>query len=229
MDPGGRKRRSSGARPGCRRNAHRLGGGQATAAFVLHLANRVRSGLRFVAVPTSEDNAAEARSVGVLLGALDDDGELALTVDGTDEVSPSLDLVKGFGGALIRQRIVGAASHRQVILVGHDKLSTGSGCAAAFRSSSCRSPARRSCAGSAARSRASLRIDCDRPMITDNGNLTVDHALAALLSDTRAARTPADLPAIPGVVDTGLLSTAERVLAGYSDGHVAVLQAERGR
>jgi ribose 5-phosphate isomerase A len=99
-----------------------LGSGHAAAAFVLHLADRVRSGLRVVGVPTSEATAAQARSLGIPLGALDDDAELALTVDGADEVSPSLDLVKGFGGALVRERIVAAASHRQVILVGHDKL-----------------------------------------------------------------------------------------------------------
>src|SRR5258706_2819693 len=99
-----------------------LGTGHAAAAFVALLADRVRSGLRVVGVPTSEATAAEARRLGIPLGALDDDEELALTVDGADEVAPNLDLVKGFGGALVRERIVAAASRRQVILVGHEKL-----------------------------------------------------------------------------------------------------------
>ena len=99
-----------------------LGTGHATAVFVARLAERVRSGLRLVGVPTSEATAAQARSLGIPLGTLDDGEELALTVDGADEVAPNLDLVKGFGGALVRERIVAAASRRQVILVGHDKL-----------------------------------------------------------------------------------------------------------
>src|SRR6202040_1108166 len=75
----------------------------------------------FRSVPTAGAPAAGARRLGVPLGALDDDG-LALTVDGADEVAPNLDLVKGFGGALVRERIVAAASRRQVILVGREKL-----------------------------------------------------------------------------------------------------------
>src|ERR1700758_4079925 len=98
-----------------------LGTGHAALAFVSQLADRVRGGLRVVGVPTSEATAAEARRLGIPLGALDDD-ELALTVDGADEGAPTLDLVKGFGGALVRERIVAAASRRQVILVGHEKL-----------------------------------------------------------------------------------------------------------
>ena len=206
-----------------------LGTGHATAAFLARLADRVRSGLRVVGVPTSEATAAEARSLGIPLGTLDDD-ELALTVDGADEVAPNLDLVKGFGGALVRERIVAAASRRQVILVGHDKLVD-------------RLATRRripievvpfACGLVRRRVRALgldpvVRLVDDRPVISDNGNLTIDCSLATPLVDARAARVlEADLRAIPGVVDTGLfLGTAERVLVGYPDGHVDVLQARR--
>src|SRR5439155_27221329 len=99
-----------------------LGTGHAAAAFVSLLADRVRDGLRVVGVPTSEATAAQAQSLGIPLGSLNGDEELALTVDGADEVAPNLDLVKGFGGALVRERIVAAASRRQVVLVAHDKL-----------------------------------------------------------------------------------------------------------
>src|SRR5206468_1913612 len=100
-----------------------LGTGHAAAVFLARLADRIRGGLHVVGVATSEATAAQARSLGIPLGTLDDDPEeLALTVDGADEVAPNLDLVKGFGGALVRERIVAAASRRQVILVGHDKL-----------------------------------------------------------------------------------------------------------
>ena len=100
-----------------------LGTGHAATSFVTRLGDRVRSGLRIVGIPTSDATATLAASLGITLGTLDEsDDELALTVDGADEVSPDLDLVKGFGGALVRERIVAAASRRQVIVVGHDKL-----------------------------------------------------------------------------------------------------------
>ena len=207
-----------------------LGTGHSAAAFLARLADRVRSGLRVVGVPTSEATATEARSLGIPLGALDDDADLALTVDGADEVAPNLDLVKGFGGALVRERIVAAASRRQVILVGRDKLVDRLGTRG-------RIPIEVvpfACGLVRRRVRALgldpvVRLVDDRPVISDNGNLTIDCGLAAPLADARAARVlEADLRAIPGVVDTGLfLGTAERVLVGYPDGHVDVLQARR--
>jgi len=207
-----------------------LGTGHGAGAFVARLAERVRSGLRVVGVPTSEATAAEARRLGILLGALDDDADLALTVDGADEVAPNLDLVKGFGGALVRERIVAAASRRQVILVGHEKLVDR----LARRGRIPIEVVPFACQLVLRRVRALgldpiVRLADGRRFISDNGNLTIDCGLATPLADARAARVlEADLRAIPGVVDTGLfLGTAERVLVGYPDGHVDVLQARR--
>src|SRR5262245_21752709 len=208
-----------------------LGTGHAAAMFVDMLADRVRSGLRVVGVPTSEATAARATSLGIPLGALDDDDEeLALTVDGADEVAPNLDLVKGFGGALVRERIVAAASRRQVILVGHEKLVDRLGTRG-------RIPIEVvpfACGLVLRRVRALgldplVRVADGRPVVSDNGNLTIDCGLTTPLADAHAARVlEADLRAIPGVVDTGLfLGTAERVLVGHPDGHVDVLQARR--
>ena len=207
-----------------------LGTGHATAAFVARLAERVRSGLRLVGVPTSEATAAQARSLGIPLGTLDDGEELALTVDGADEVAPNLDLVKGFGGALVRERIIAAASHRQVIVVGHDKLVGRLGTRGRIPIEvvpfACRPVLRRV---RALGLEPVVRLADARPFLSDNGNLTIDCGLATPLADARAARTlEAELRAIPGVVDTGLfLGTAERVLVGYPDGRVDVLRAER--
>ena len=211
-----------------------LGTGHGAGAFVARLAERVRSGLRVVGVPTSEATAAEARSLGIPLGALDDDedlaDDLALVVDGADEVAPNLDLVKGFGGALVRERIVAAASRRQVILVGHDKLvdrlATRGRIPIEVVPFACRLVLRRV---RALGLDPVVRLADGRRFISDNGNLTIDCGLATPLADGRAARVlEADLRAIPGVVDTGLfLGTAERVLVGYPDGHVDVLQARR--
>jgi len=206
-----------------------LGTGHAAALFLARLADRIRSGLQVVGVPTSEATAAEARSLGIPLGALDDEEELALTVDGADEVAPNLDLVKGFGGALVRERIVAAASRRQVILVGHDKLVDRLGMRGRIPIEvvpfACRLVLRRV---RALGLDPVVRLAGAQPFISDNGNLTIDCGLARPLADAGATRAlEAGLRAIPGVVDTGLfLGTAERALVGYPDGHVDVLRAE---
>ena len=98
-----------------------LGSGRAAAAFIAALGERVRAGLAVVGVATSGATARQARELGIPLAELDE-AELDLTVDGADEVAPNLDLVKGRGGALVRERIVAAASKRQVIIVGSEKI-----------------------------------------------------------------------------------------------------------
>ena len=98
-----------------------LGSGRASAAFIAKLGERVRrpANHRRAHVERFGDAGPRARHSA---GRADEDLELDLTVDGADEVAPNLDLVKGWGGALVRERIVAAASKRQVILVGQEKL-----------------------------------------------------------------------------------------------------------
>jgi len=203
-----------------------LGTGRAAAAFVAQLGARVRDGLRVACVATSEATARQARSLGIPLVELDET-EFDLTVDGADEVAPDLDLVKGWGGALVRERIVASASRRQVILVGHEKLVRALGEHRRIPVEViplARGPVARRL--KALGIEAVVRASADgRPVITDNGNLILDCAPAEPLRDGRAARAlEATLCAIAGVVDTGLfLGTAERVLVGYPDGRVDVL------
>src|SRR2546427_4839935 len=97
-----------------------LGAGRAATAFVRALAARVRDGRRVRGVPVSEATAEIARELGIPLVGLEAD--IDVTVDGADEVDPDLNLIKGYGGALVRERIVAAASRRQIILVERDKL-----------------------------------------------------------------------------------------------------------
>src|SRR5262249_43994243 len=99
-----------------------LGTGRAAAAFVDELGARVRQGLRLVGAATSEATARQAEALGIPMIDLDETVLLDVTIDGADEVAPTLDLGKGGGGALVRERIVAAASRRQVILVGPEKL-----------------------------------------------------------------------------------------------------------
>ncbi len=205
-----------------------LGTGRAASAFIAQLGARVRAGLRVSGIATSEASARQARALGIPLIELDEDVELDLTVDGADEVAPNLDLVKGWGGALVRERVVAAASRRQVILVGAEKLVRRLG-------ERGRIPVeviplargfvvrRLKVLGLVPRIR--MHADGAEPSDTDNGNHTIDCALEHPLADGAAARAlETAICAIPGVVDTGLfLGTAERVLVGHPDGHVDVL------
>jgi ribose 5-phosphate isomerase A len=95
-----------------------------TAAFVVEgLGRRVASGLRVVGIPTSERTAAQARRLGIPIATFAEYQSLDLTIDGADEVElGTLDLIKGLGGALLREKIVAAASRRLVIVVDQEKL-----------------------------------------------------------------------------------------------------------
>jgi ribose 5-phosphate isomerase A len=204
-----------------------LGSGHAAATFIARLGERVRQGLRVLGVPTSEAAARQARDAGISLIELGE-LELDLTVDGADEVAPDLDLVKGRGGALVRERIVASASRRQVILVGQDKLVRALGERGPIPAEViplARGPAMRWLRALGLRSNIRTDPVNARPLLTENGNLTLDCVLAEPLRDGRAARElEAAVLAIPGVVDTGLfLGTAERVLVGYPDGRVDVI------
>ncbi|MBC8132135.1 MAG: ribose-5-phosphate isomerase RpiA [Deltaproteobacteria bacterium] len=205
-----------------------LGTGRAAAAFIAALGARMRQGFVVTGVPTSLAAAQLARAAGIPLAQLQEGHQLDLTVDGADEVAPNLDLLKGRGGALVRERIVAAASKRQVILVGHDKLVHALGAredvpveiipmAAPLVTDRLRLLG----------VRPTLRMSADgtAPFVTENGNLTLDCRLPGPLVGGAAARQmEAALRSIPGVVDTGFfLGTAERVLVGYSDGRVDVL------
>ncbi len=187
-----------------------LGSGRAASAFVRALAGKVREGGAVRGVPTSEATAALARELGLPLVDLGE-GAIELTVDGADEVDPALSLIKGYGGAMLRERIVAAASRRQVILVEAEKLVPVLG-------SRGRLPlevlpfalplalerlTRRGL-------RPVVRSADGRRALSDNGNLIVDCGIG-LIADPAALDR--ELRAIPGVIDTGFfLGTADTVL-----------------
>lgn len=191
-----------------------LGSGRAASAFVRALAARVRDGLRARAVATSEETARLARDLGIELVGLEAD--IDLTVDGADEVDPKLNLIKGYGGALVRERIVAAASRRQVILVTAEKLVDTLGARGRlpvevlpFGLPLCR---RRLVDFGL---KPTLRADDDGPFVTDNFNVILDCAVGPIENPAgleRAIRT------IPGVIDTGLfLGTADTVVVAEGE------------
>ena len=98
-----------------------LGTGSTAKHFVELLGARVRSGLKVIAVPTSEATRADAQRCGVPLTTLDEIDRLDLTVDGADEIDPALNLIKGGGGALLREKIVAAASDRMIVIADESK------------------------------------------------------------------------------------------------------------
>lgn len=100
-----------------------LGTGSTAAFAVAALGERVREGLRIVGIPTSEGTATQARALGIPLVSLAEHPRIDLTIDGADEVQlHSLNLIKGLGGALLREKIVAASSHHLVIIVDAEKL-----------------------------------------------------------------------------------------------------------
>ena len=215
-----------------------LGSGRTAAAFIVKLGGRAQMGFRVTGVPASQASSRLALDVGIPLVSLDNGVLLDLTVDGADEVAPSLDLIKGLGGALVRERILAAASKRQVILVASGKLVPALGTrhripvevipfavgpvTRALTSLGLMPNLRADPAHSAPAHSAPAH---STPALSDNGNYTVDCALARPLADADAASAlEAAILSIAGVVDTGLfLGTAERVIVGYPDHHVETL------
>jgi ribose 5-phosphate isomerase A len=203
-----------------------LGTGKAATAFIHVLGERVKAGLAVRGVPTSEASAALARQLGIPLTTFDDTPELEVAIDGADEVDPHGRLIKGYGGALLREKIVAAAARRFVVLVGEEKLVAALG-------EHGKLPVevvpfglptvRRRLAGFC---EPMLRTaDGGGPFVTDNGNYILDCRVPALDDPARWER---EVCAIPGVVDTGLfLGMADAVVIQHPD-RVEVREFSRG-
>jgi ribose 5-phosphate isomerase A len=198
-----------------------LGSGRAATAFVRALAREVQAGLRVTGVPTSEATAALARQLGIPLASLEDAPSIDVTFDGADEVDARLDLIKGYGGALIREKVVAAASRRLVILVGRDKLVPVLGSrgklpieVVPFAAGFCR------------RRLADegyppvLRKNGAAPVVTDNGNLILDCAVGPIAD---APRLDLTLRSIPGVVGSGLFVGMAHTVLVWDEGRVTTM------
>ncbi len=189
-----------------------LGTGRAATRFVRELGARVRSGLAIRGIPTSKTTESLARAEQIPLTSFTEVSTLDLAVDGADEVDPHRRLIKGYGGALVRERVVAAAARRFVVLVGPEKLSPrlGSRCVVPVEVIPFAAPvARRALAELGAS--AGLRRDRDgRAIRSDNGNLLLDAGFGPI---AEPESLHARIREIPGVLDTGLfLGMAERVL-----------------
>jgi ribose 5-phosphate isomerase A len=183
-----------------------------TAAFVVEgLGARVADGLQMVGIPTSERTAAQARRLGIPIATFAEHQRLDLTIDGADEVAlGTLDLIKGLGGALLREKIVAAASSRLIIVVDQEKLVERLGehtpvpvevtqfgwqvTAAALAQLGC-SPQRRYTSG-------------EQPYITDGGNYILDCRFGPL--------------ADPGIIERRIAKTVGTVESGLFVGRASI-------
>lgn len=200
-----------------------LGTGSTARALVELVGERVRGGLDIVCVPTSEATAAQAKGLGIALTTLEETPELDLTIDGADEIGPGLSLIKGAGAALLREKIVAAASARMVVIADRSKLVPALG----------RFPlpievnrfglgaTKLAVEGVARRHKAEgpvkLRLAASgEPVVTDGGNLLLD-AFFGRISNPEALST--DLHEVPGVVEHGLfLRLCRRAYVAGPDG-----------
>jgi ribose 5-phosphate isomerase A len=196
-----------------------LGTGQAATAFIHALGNAVKAGLAVTGVPTSEASASLARTLGIPL--VTEPLALDVAVDGADEVDPRLDLIKGYGGALVREKIVAAAARRFIVLVGGEKLvpALGSRGRLPVEVVPFAVPFGHRRLGELGYT-AAVRDKGGAPFVTDNGNLILDCAVASI-SDP--ASLDATLRAIPGVVGTGLFVRMAHAVLVWDGGRARTL------
>lgn len=207
-----------------------LGTGSTAALVVAALGRRVREeGLRITGVPTSERTDQQARSLGIPLATLGDHPSLDLVIDGADEaVEGTLDLVKGLGGALLREKLVAVAGKRFVIVVDATKVVPALGSKAPVPVEvvefGWQSTLRRLEDAGAA---PTLRRGADgAPYRTDGGNVVADCATGPI---PNPAELHARLKALVGVVETGLfVGMAAKVIVGAEGGPKVLERTGRG-
>jgi ribose 5-phosphate isomerase A len=183
-----------------------LGSGTTAHAFVEVVGEAVKGGLEIVCVGTSKATEDQARSLGIPLSTLDDLPELDLVVDGADEIDPRLRLIKGGGGALLREKIVAAASKRMAVIADSSKLVPTLGAfplpveVVPFGLSATRGHIERAIAGLKLGGPIRLRGG-SAPFVTDGGHYILDCSLGAIDDPERLGEV---LSMIPGVVEHGL-------------------------
>jgi ribose 5-phosphate isomerase A len=199
-----------------------LGTGSTAKHFVELLGERVQAGLKVVGVPTSEVTRADAERCGIALTTLDDVDRLDLTVDGADECDPALNLIKGGGGALLREKIVAAASDRMIVIADESKWVDPLGRfplpveVIPFGLAATRRAMGKAFAQSGVSGEMAIRETRNgHVFVTDGGHWIIDAHLGRI---TDAPRLAGLLSAIPGVVEHGLFIglAGTAVLAGAS-------------
>lgn len=208
-----------------------LGTGSTAEHFVRALSIRVQAGLKIVAVATSERTAELARELGIEVAELGAVRHLDLTIDGADEIGPGLNLIKGGGGALLREKIVASASDRMIVIADGAKVVETLGrfplpveivpfAYSITMERIAEAVARCGCA----QNLMHLRGGEGHAFKTDSGNYIADCSAQTIPDPERLARA---LEGIPGVVDHGLfISLASLALVGTQSG-VKIIELAR--
>lgn len=200
-----------------------VGSGSTAEQFIAALGEAVGEGLTVTGVPTSERTAGLCVEMGIPLATLDDLPELDLTIDGADEIDPQLDLIKGGGGALLREKIVAYASKRMIVIADDSKYVDTLGRfplpieVNRFGFEATRRAIAAVASEHGAASEPELRVGRKGEwMLTDGGHHIVDASFGHI-SDPQALAGA--LSAIPGVVEHGLfLQMADLAIVAGKDG-----------
>jgi ribose 5-phosphate isomerase A len=194
-----------------------LGTGSTATHFIRGLGQKFRAGMKVVAIPTSEESRRLAEEVGIPLTTLKEHLDIDVTVDGADEVSPHLDLIKGLGGALVREKIVAHASKRVIIVVDDSKLVRQLGAKTVIPVEVVNLAAERvifqlrQLGGEAV-----VREKNGQRFISDNGNTIVDWRHGVI---DEPAALEKQLKGMTGVVDSGIFAgVASTVIVAASSG-----------
>ncbi len=204
-----------------------LGSGSTANKAIQLIGQKVKEeGIEIIGIPTSTASDLLGRAVGIRMGELDDHPQVDLTIDGADEVDPNLNLVKGLGGALVREKIVAASSRVEMIVIDDskmvDRLCQKVPLPVEIVTYSSKSTMRKLAALGCV---PELRMAEDEPFISDNLNHIV-HCKFERIDDPRAME--AEIGMIPGVVDSGLfIGLASKVIVASAEGVRILERAER--
>ncbi len=202
-----------------------LGSGSTARYATLCIAERLRAGVlhNIVGVPTSEDTARLARQEGIPLISQDDQFAVDVTIDGADEVDPQLNIIKGLGGCLLREKVVAFATRHEIIVVDDSKLVPRLGIKCPVPVEVIRLGWRNTLAALARTgAQPRLRLVQGVPFITDEGNYILDCAYpGGIASPAELERT---LNTIPGVVENGLFLGMVQTVVVASPAEVRIIE-----
>jgi ribose 5-phosphate isomerase A len=209
-----------------------LGTGTTAAKFVDVLGPKVKAGLDVICVATSKATEARARALGIRMSTLDDLPFLDLTVDGADQLDEELRLIKGGGGALLREKIVATASGRMIVIADASKRVPVLGShplpleVVQFGLTATRNMVIALAADAGCEGEITLRIGADgKPFITDSGNYILDCAFGAIADPEDLDEA---LKLIPGVIENGMfLGIADLAIIAGDDG-ISLMGSENG-
>ncbi len=199
-----------------------LGTGSTVKYTIMKIGEMVKNGLDIVGVPTSKATERLARKFGIKIGELAEYDSIDLTIDGADEVNKNLELIKGGGGALLREKMVAYYSKYELIVVDERKYREIFGSfplpVEVVKFGYARTMRKLESLGC----KPSLRLEENKAFVTDNGNYIIDCSFGKI---ENAGDLEKEFNMIPGVVENGLfIGLTNEIIIGSKNG-VKVLKS----